>query len=111
MLGAVGAGSSRSRVQIHVAVLAGYLLLGWLYTHPLLALSGTHIAGDPPGDPLLNASVLWWNATNVPLTDKWWNPPYYHPAQGVTAFTENLLGITPIATNGASGYEPSHSTR
>jgi hypothetical protein len=98
MLSAVGAGPFRSQVRTHVAVLAGYLLLAWLYTHPLLALSGTHIAGDPPGDPLLNASVLWWNATSVPLTEEWWNPPYYHPAQGVTAFTENLLGISPIAT-------------
>ena len=98
MLSAVGAGPLRSSVRIHLAVLVGYLLLGWVYTHPLLALSGTHIAGDPPGDPLLNASVLWWNATTLPLSEAWWNPPYYHPSHGVTAFTENLLGISPIAT-------------
>jgi hypothetical protein len=98
MLCAVRGATIRSPLLIHLAVLAGYLLLAWAYTHPLLSLAATHIAGDPPGDPLLNASVLWWNATTVPLTSEWWNPPYYHPSHGVTAFTENLLGIAPIAT-------------
>ena len=82
----------------HGAVFLVFVLLAAWYTHPLLPLSDSHIAGEPPVDPLLNASVLWWNATTVPLTGAWWNAPHYYPSQGITAFTENLLGIYPIAT-------------
>jgi hypothetical protein len=68
-----------------------------LYVRPLLADLGARIASDP-GDPALNAAVLWWNATTVPFTSAWWNQPWFHPASGITAFTENLVGLTPIAT-------------
>ena len=60
-------------------------------------MSGTHIAGGS-GDPLLNASILWWNATTIPLSEHWWNPPYFYLTHDVTTFTENLLGISPIAS-------------
>jgi hypothetical protein len=50
------------------------------------------------GDPILNASILHWNATHVPLTDEWWNFPSYFPVQGVTTFTEHLLGLWPFAS-------------
>ena len=80
------------------AVFVVYLVLAVWYTDPLLPLRHSHIAGEPPGDPLLNASVLQWNATTVPLTDAWWNAPHFYPGQGTTTFTENLLGISPIAT-------------
>jgi hypothetical protein len=79
-------------------VLAVYLLLAVWYTHPLVTVSRTHILGEPTGDPLLNASVVWWNATTLPLSGEWWNPPYFYPSHGIAAFTENLLGISPIAT-------------
>ena len=78
-------------------MLALYLAIAVLCTRPLLAKSWTHIAGDP-GDPVLNASVLWWNAIVVPFSEAWWNPPYFHLTTGVSAFTENLVGITPIST-------------
>src|SRR4029453_10307892 len=78
-------------------VLALYLAIAVLCTRPLLAKSWSHIAGDP-GDPVLNASVLWWNAIVVPFSEAWWNPPYFHLTTGVGAFTENLVGITPIST-------------
>jgi hypothetical protein len=50
------------------------------------------------GDPVLNASILAWNARTVPLTREWWNFPAFAPAPGVTAFTEHLLGFYPVAT-------------
>ena len=50
------------------------------------------------GDPVLNASILHWNARTLPLTDEWWNFPAYAPAPGITAFTEHLLGFYPVAT-------------
>src|SRR5918993_745514 len=49
------------------------------------------------GDPVLNASILEWNARTVPLTREWWNFPAFAPADGVTAFTEHLLGFYPLA--------------
>ena len=88
----LGAGSWRT-----AGVFALYLILAALSTRPLLELSQSHIAGDP-GDPILNASILWWNATTVPFSEQWWNPPYFYPTKGVSAFTENLVGLSPIAT-------------
>jgi hypothetical protein len=49
------------------------------------------------GDPVLNASILEWNARTLPLSDDWWNFPAYAPANGITAFTEHLLGFYPVA--------------
>lgn len=57
----------------------------------------THIYSDP-GDPLLNAAILGWNAQTLPLTSAWWNFPAFAPLSGVTAFTEHLLVTYPIAT-------------
>lgn len=51
-----------------------------------------------PGDPLLNAAILQWNATVTPLTERWWNFPAFFPARGVTTFTEHLLGLYPFAS-------------
>ena len=80
-----------------VAVFAVYVLISAWYTSPLLSLGSSRIAGDP-GDPVLNASILWWNATTMPLTAAWWNAPIFYPSLGVTTFTEHLLGVSLIAT-------------
>jgi hypothetical protein len=79
------------------APLVVYLLLAAVYTHPLLEFSSTRIANDPY-DPILNASILWWNATTVPFTSAWWNPPYFYPGDGISAFTENLVGVSVISS-------------
>jgi hypothetical protein len=92
----IAAARNRHRLQC-AGVLALYLVLAAVYTRPLLELSGSHIAGGP-GDPLLNASILWWNATTVPFSAEWWNPPHFYPSQGVSALTENLQGISVVAT-------------
>ena len=57
----------------------------------------THVYSDV-GDPLLNASILAWNATHLPLTAEWWNFPSFAPLSGVTAFTEHLLLVYPFAS-------------
>lgn len=75
-----------------------YVAVAVLCTGLLLGDSGRHIAGRVPGDPILNASVLWWNATVLPFSPAWWNPPYYHLTQGIAAFTENLVGISVTAS-------------
>ena len=74
-----------------------YLALAVWLTWPLLPMAGSHIAGDPL-DPLLNATVLYWNAVKLPLTEAWWNAPFFYPTHAVTTFTENLLGISPFAS-------------
>jgi hypothetical protein len=80
-----------------MGILCVYLVLAAVYTHPVLVQSHTGIANDPY-DPILNTSILWWNATTVPFSPEWWNPPYFYPARGVSAFTENLVGISLFAS-------------
>lgn len=73
-----------------------YALLAVVYTHPLWLNATGQIANDR-FDPVLNASILWWNATTVPFTAAWWTPPHYYPSEGIAAFTENLVGLLPIS--------------
>ena len=80
-----------------LAVFALYTLLAAAATWPLLRDMRTHIASDP-GDPVLNTSILVWNATTTPFSTGWWNAPHYFPTDGVLTFTENLLGMYPVAT-------------
>ena len=77
-----------------LAVYAAVTLL--LFRH-LLPVLGTHLYSDI-GDPLLNATILAWNARQVPLTDAWWNFPAFAPLSGVTAFTEHLLLFYPLTS-------------
>ena len=91
-----GVSAQSSRIRQPIWVLALYAALAAVYTWPLLAFVDTRIAGS--GDPLLNAAILWWNATTVPFSAAWWNQPHFYPAEGVTAFTENLLGVSVLAS-------------
>ena len=72
-----------------------YVALTAAIFHNLLAVVSTRIYSDL-GDVLLNASILGWNATRVPLSHDWWNYPSYAPLSGVTAWTEHLLGAYPL---------------
>ena len=83
--------------QAFAAVLCVYLAIAAVYTHPVLQYSHDRIANDPY-DPILNTSILWWNATTVPFTEAWWSPPHFYPAKDVAAFTENLVGISVFAS-------------
>lgn len=78
---------------VTAAAFAVYLLLAVAYTQPLLQRASSHIANDR-FDPVLNASILWWNATTMPFSAQWWTPPHYYPSEDVAAFTENLVGLT-----------------
>ncbi len=91
------AGGTPRAWVIAAAAFFAYLVVAIPYTRPLLSLGASRIAGDP-GDPILNTSILWWNATTVPFTAHWWSPPYYYLTHGVTAFTENLLGLSVVAS-------------
>ncbi|MBM3819095.1 MAG: glycosyltransferase family 39 protein [Acidimicrobiia bacterium] len=74
-----------------------YLVVTAVLFRELLANLRTHIYSDL-GDPLLNASILAWNAAQTPLTAAWWNFPSFAPLTGVTVFTEHLLLTYPLAT-------------
>ena len=63
----------------------------------VLSHLGTAIANDP-GDPLLIAAILDWNAHHVPWSAAWWQFPIYHPTADTLAFSEHLLGVSVIAT-------------
>jgi hypothetical protein len=75
----------------------GYALLTALIFHNLLPVITTHLFGDL-GDPLLNTTILAWNAKHVPLSAAWWDFPAFAPLSGVTAFTEHLLGAYPLSS-------------
>jgi hypothetical protein len=79
------------------AAVAVYALVTALLFRTLLPDIATHLYSDL-GDPLLNATILAWNARHWPLSAEWWNFPSFAPLSGVTAFTEHLLAPYPIAT-------------
>lgn len=79
------------------AAFALYFAVSLAATWPLARDASTLIAGDP-GDPILNTSVLVWNATTLPYSSQYWNAPHFYPTLGATTFTENLLGMYPVAS-------------
>ena len=80
-------------------LLAALFYVGFtvVQTWPLITRSGDVIPNDP-GDPILNAWIVWWNAHTVPFTAAWWNAPAFWPSTGALAFSEVLLGLSPITT-------------
>ena len=97
--------AGRVRPAVHAsrpgatALAAAVFLVLWtgVLLFPLLRAPLTAVPMDV-GDPLLNAAILHWNASVIPFTERWWNFPSYFPASGVTAFTEHLLGVWPLAS-------------
>ena len=85
-----------ARARAILVACAGYTAAAVAYTWPLAA----RLNGVPHdrADPLLTTWFLWWSGTQaVPLTARWWNAPMFVPATGTFAFSEHLLGLTPLA--------------
>lgn len=80
-----------------VGMLAMFLALAVFWTWPLAPHLSSRIAHDN-GDPVLNTWILWWNAHTLPFTDRWWNPPMFHPVAGALALSEHLAGIALVTT-------------
>src|SRR5688572_8915385 len=74
-----------------------YTVITAILGRHVLAQLGTTIANDP-GDPLLTAAILHWNASHLPWSDAWWQFPIYHPTRDTLVFSEHLLGLSPIAS-------------
>lgn len=64
---------------------------------PLLVRAHDSIAADP-GDPVLNAWILWWNTQQAPWTAGYWHAPAFAPAPYTFALSESLLGLTVFTT-------------
>src|SRR5688572_27317331 len=73
-----------------------FLLLAGAWTWPLALHPRSTVVHDT-GDALLVTWLLWWSTHVVPLTTAWWNAPAFYPSAGVFAFSENMLGLAPIA--------------
>jgi hypothetical protein len=74
-----------------------YIALTIALTWPLPRHPASLVPNDV-GDPLLNTYLLSWNASAIPLTERWWNLPQFYPIPGVMAYSEHLLGLSLIAT-------------
>lgn len=81
---------------ILVLAFAAYAALAAVLTYPLVLNLSSHLPKDL-GDPLIVASVLWWNANVPPLTASWWDGLGFFPAQGMMAFSEHFLGASLLA--------------
>jgi hypothetical protein len=96
----------RSPRSARVAAKQGWLLLHglalavglWSAFRPTLASGFARLQADP-GDTLLNHYVLehsWRWLTQPDYAGTLWSPPFFHPAPGVLAYSENLLGTAPL---------------
>lgn len=95
--GAVASQRSGGQREWLAIVAAAYLLIAAAYTWPLLPSLSSAIPSDS-ADPVFNASILRWNASVRPFSAAWWNAPHYFPTLGVAAFTENLVGLSLMAS-------------
>jgi hypothetical protein len=76
-----------------VAVLAGLVAITLAATFPLVLHPATLLPNDI-GDPLLNAWILWWDATAIRHgLDGLWDAPTYFPYSHTLAYSDHLLGI------------------
>jgi hypothetical protein len=76
---------------------AAYTLLTVALAYPLVRHLTTTIAGDLVDPPTL-ASILWWNAHVLPLTERWWNGFAFFPSVATTTFTDHMIGESLIAS-------------
>src|SRR5215213_1616799 len=85
------------RMKRALAAFCAYCALTIALTYPLIRQLASAIPNDA-GDPALNTWILWWNAQAIPFLPAWWNAPSFFPGAGTLAFSENLLGLSVIAT-------------
>ena len=87
---------TRAWVPAAISLLV-YTIITAIIGRDVLVHLGSTIANDP-GDPLLTAAILKWNATHVPLTDAWYQFPIFYPTRDTLTFSEHLLGLSVIAS-------------
>ena len=78
------------------ASVLAYVLITAFLGRGVLAGLGTSVIHDP-GDPLLTAAILHWNAHHLPFTSGWWQFPSFYPTADTLTFSEHLLGLSLVA--------------
>ena len=86
----------RDVIRFAAAALA-YAAITTVIGRRVLATVGSAIASDP-GDPILNAAILAWNATHRPWTDAWYQFPIFFPTPDALTLSEHLLGVSLLAS-------------
>ena len=81
----------------HLPALVGYAAITVALTWPLVLSPGILVPSDL-GDPLLTASILWWNAQHLPFSDTWWNGRFFFPGADSLALSDHRVGVGPLAT-------------
>jgi len=82
----------------HILAALAYLGLSLAYLRPIWQMFRDHIMPDP-GDPWFNLTVLKWGMHQMRLgMPDYWNLPFFFPARGVTAYSDNLLGPAAAGT-------------
>jgi len=77
--------------------LAGYSALTLLMTWPLILHLTSALPHDAE-DPLLSATILWWNARVLPLSQRWVDGFFFYPVGGALTLSDHRLGLSPIAS-------------
>lgn len=96
--------SARDSGGAHAWPVAVLFVGALVYWSPILADPAGRIAGGN-GDPLFIAYIVSWVADHFGDAALW-NPPFFHPASGVLAYSDHLLGPSvvawPLVAGGAS---------
>lgn len=79
-----------------LAAALAYVVLTAVSGWQVLRGLSSSLANDAT-DSLLNAAILAWNASRLPLTEAWWQFPAFAPATDTLTFSEILLGVSVIA--------------
>ena len=75
------------------AVVVALLAIAIAATYPLMTHLGTHLPNDL-GDPVLNASILAWDASALARRGAHlWDAPNFFPYLRTLAYSDHLLGI------------------
>jgi hypothetical protein len=83
--------------RVLLIAFAGYSALALVMTWPLV-LHLTSALPHDVGDPVLSATILWWNAHVMPLTRRWIDGSFFYPAGGALALSDHRLGLSLIAS-------------
>ncbi len=82
----------RRRIALGVLALGAAAAIYW---SPVLIDIDGRVAGGN-GDPLLVAYLVTWVAEQFGTLSVW-NPPFYHPAPNVLAYTDHMIGLALVA--------------